>query len=158
MTRKGRLASLGFLPAFEHREVLAKFSLVFSASEALARVLVEFVLELGTELYHLVHGAVAGERSVFVTIDAVFFVLATVGVGSQDFRCERHPAALAEFHFHNNLLFCTYTNVVILKRPVKSRGTKEGQRLPRVLRTLAMTHKARATEPQFPINQIFLLF
>ncbi len=90
----------GEAPALERREVLAKLRLVFFAGKALACILVEFIDELRAEFDHLFHVEVAGEGTVFIAVDAVFFVLAAVGVSAQDFRCERHSAALTKFHFH----------------------------------------------------------
>jgi len=89
------------LPALERGVVLAEFCLVLFAGKALACVLVEFIDELRAEFDHLFHVEVAGEGAVFVAVDAVFFVLAAVGVGAEDFWRERHSAALTKFHFHD---------------------------------------------------------
>ena len=90
----------GEAPALECREILAQLHLVFFAGKALACILVEFIDELRAEFDHLFHVEVAGEGTVFVAVDAVFFVLAAVGVSAQDFRRERHATALTKFHFH----------------------------------------------------------
>ena len=87
----------GEAPALERREIFAEFCLVLFAGEALAGVLVEFIDELRAEFDHLFHVEVAGEGAVLVAVDAVFFVLAAVGVGAEDFWRERHSAALTKF-------------------------------------------------------------
>ena len=62
-------------------------------------------MELRAEFDHLFHVEVAGEGAVFVAVDAVFFVLAAVGVGAEDFWSKRHTAALTKFHFHKFSFF-----------------------------------------------------
>ena len=60
--------------------------------------LVDFIEMLRTEFNHLIHGAVASEGSILIAVDAVIFVFASIGIGAENFLCERHPAALTELH------------------------------------------------------------
>ena len=92
------------LPPFQHWEILPHHVLVFVAGHGLGHVLVHFVNELRAELDHLVHRAVLGELAILVAIYAIVFVLASVGIGAEDFIGERHSAALTEFHFVFHIL------------------------------------------------------
>ena len=87
------------------REIKLHLCDVFFAGDGFRQVFVHLVHELGAELDHLVHRAVLGKRSVLVAIDAIIFILASVGISAEDFIAERHAAALTEFHFHGHLVF-----------------------------------------------------
>jgi hypothetical protein len=49
---------------------------------------------------YFIHRAFLQEFTVLIAVYAVFFVLASIGIGAEDFFCERHTAALAIFLFH----------------------------------------------------------
>jgi hypothetical protein len=51
-------------------------------------------------LNHLFHRTILQELAVLVAVHAVIFILRAVGIGAEDFICERHSAALAKFLFH----------------------------------------------------------
>ena len=97
----------GQLPTFQVGVILTKHAFVFLLAEVLTGVLVVIFHKLCAELHHLLHSEVAGERAVFVAIDAVLLVLAAVGVGAEDLIGERHSAALAKLllFFHIDLWF-----------------------------------------------------
>ena len=88
-------------PAFQIWVILTQDVFVLLATEVLTGVFVVLLHKLRAEFHHLFHGEVAGEGTVFVAIDAVFFVLAAVGVRAEDFRGKRHAAALTKFSFHS---------------------------------------------------------
>lgn len=67
---------------------------------------VEFVEIFQIVFNHFVHRDILQKSAVFETVDAIFFVFASVGVRAEMFLlCERHPAALAYQSFHNNYIF-----------------------------------------------------
>jgi hypothetical protein len=51
-------------------------------------------------LNHLFHRTILQELTVLVAVHAVIFVLTSVGIGTEDFFCERHAATLTKFLFH----------------------------------------------------------
>ena len=71
-----------FLPTLELGEVLAELLAVLVGGEVHTRVLVELVDELDAEVYHLLHGAVLRELTLFIAILAVLGVEAAIGIGA----------------------------------------------------------------------------
>lgn len=96
--RFANLFSLLF-PAFKHREILPHHVFVFLFCHRLWHVFVHLIDKLCTELYHLVHCAVVGKLAILITIHAVIFVFAAVGICAQNLLIQRHSAALTEFNF-----------------------------------------------------------
>ena len=73
---------------------------VFFLRDGLRQAFVYLVHKLGAVLDHLVHRALLLELAILIAVDAVIFILASIGIGTHDFLGERHSAALAEFLFH----------------------------------------------------------
>ena len=95
-------------PTFQIGIILTKYALVLFTAEVLTSVFVVLFHELRAEVHHLLHREVAGEGTILVAVDAVFWVLAAIGVGAEDFWGERHSAALTKllFFFHIDVDFC----------------------------------------------------
>ena len=87
------------------REIHLHLADVFFLGDGLRKTFVHLVHKLGAVLDHLIHRAILQELPVPVAVDAVIFILASIGIGAQDFIRERHPAALTKFLFHR---YCFY--------------------------------------------------
>jgi len=61
---------------------------------------VYFISESGAEINHLLHSYVLREFAVFIAIDAVVIITATIGVRTFVIVGKRHSATLTEFMFH----------------------------------------------------------
>ena len=68
--------------------------------EILTRVLVYLIDELSAVVNHLLHCHILRELAVLVAVDAIILVWCAIGIRAEHFICERHSAALTEFHFH----------------------------------------------------------
>ncbi len=82
------------------REIHLHLADVFLLSNRLRQPFVHFVHKLGAVLDHFIHRAVLQKLPVLVAVHAVILILRAVGIGAEDFICERHSAALAKFLFH----------------------------------------------------------
>jgi hypothetical protein len=85
------------LPTFQARIKLAKHVLILLAIERFSSVFVVLVYILRAEFHHFLHREVAREGSILVAIDAILLILAAIGIGAEQFICERHAAALTKF-------------------------------------------------------------
>ncbi len=82
------------------REIHLHLADVLFLGDWLGQALVHLVYELGAVLDHFIHRAVLQKIPVLVAVHAVILILRAVGIGAEDFICERHSAALAKFLFH----------------------------------------------------------
>ena len=92
-------------PAFEMRKELAHLFLHLLDCEILTGAFVYLAGELCTVVNHLLHSHILCELTVLVAVSAVIFIERAIGIRAEDFICERHSAALTEFHFHCHLSF-----------------------------------------------------
>ena len=110
-----RQSNYSIFPAFEMREELAHLLFHLLDCKILTGVFVYLVGELGAVVYHLLHSHVLRELAVLVTVDAEIFVGRAISIRTEDFTCERHSAALTEFHFHCFFLFTHQSDRAIRK-------------------------------------------
>ena len=71
-----------FLPTFKSREKQPHHSLILFHRHRFRHILIHFIHELRAEVYHLLHRAIICERTVFVAVYAIVFVLSPVCVGA----------------------------------------------------------------------------
>ena len=90
-------------------------------SEILTGIPVYLVGKLSAVIYHLLHCHVLRELSGFVAVNTVILVLCDVGIRAEYIICERHSAALTEFHIHvvSNFLSVHHYLFKILASPVE---------------------------------------
>ena len=87
-------------PTFQMREIHLHLADIFLLRNGLRQAFVHLVHKLGAVLDHLIHRAVLQELTIFIAVDAVIFILASIGIGAKDFIRERHSATLTKLHFH----------------------------------------------------------
>ena len=95
-------------PTLQMRKIHLHLADVFFLGDGLRQSFVHLVHKLGAVLDHLIHRAVLQELPVLVAVDAVIFILGSIGIGAKDFIRERHPAALTKLHFHMTLYYFAF--------------------------------------------------